>query len=181
MRSALRVVPLLVLTAVLAWKLGSTRPLAPIATAEAAPPPVNACGCYRDSAGSCYCGKKAGKCVCPGECEPKGCDEKRAKELDKEIEAEAKHAREAEKKQQAEQAEQAEKKRKAEAPPPDEDNGDDSAAAASGAKDAHATNKDDDDDDDRADKKKGKKKSKAAGKADKGGGKKDKAGSGSEG
>jgi len=51
----------------------------------------NACGCYRDSSGSCFCGKK-GKCACPGECEPKGCEEKRAKELDREIAAETKKA-----------------------------------------------------------------------------------------
>jgi hypothetical protein len=51
----------------------------------------NACGCYRDSSGSCFCGKK-GKCSCPGECEPKGCEEKRARDLDKEIAAETKKA-----------------------------------------------------------------------------------------
>jgi hypothetical protein len=51
----------------------------------------NACGCYRDSTGSCFCGKK-GKCACPGDCEPKGCEEKRARELDKEIAAETKKA-----------------------------------------------------------------------------------------
>jgi hypothetical protein len=60
------------------------------AYAEAGNKP-NACGCYRDSSGACFCGKK-GKCACPGECEPKGCEEKRAKELDKEIAAETKKA-----------------------------------------------------------------------------------------
>ena len=45
---------------------------------QAANPPVNACGCYRDSVGACFCGRK-GKCECPGDCEPKGCEEKRAK------------------------------------------------------------------------------------------------------
>jgi hypothetical protein len=59
--------------------------------AVAATPPANACGCYRDSAGSCFCGKK-GKCACPGDCEPKGCDEKRAKQLEKEIAEETKKA-----------------------------------------------------------------------------------------
>jgi hypothetical protein len=59
--------------------------------ALAATPPTNACGCYRDSAGSCFCGKK-GKCACPGDCEPKGCDEKRAKQLEKEIAEETKKA-----------------------------------------------------------------------------------------
>jgi hypothetical protein len=53
----------------------------------------NACGCYRDSSGACFCGKGSkGKCACPGECEPKGCEEKRAKELDKQIAAETKKA-----------------------------------------------------------------------------------------
>ena len=52
---------------------------------------VNACGCRKDSAGLCYCDRKA-KCGCPGECEPKGCDEKRAKQLEKEIELETKKA-----------------------------------------------------------------------------------------
>lgn len=61
------------------------------ALAIAATPPTNACGCYRDSAGSCFCGKK-GKCACPGDCEPKGCEEKRAKQLEKEIAEETKKA-----------------------------------------------------------------------------------------
>jgi hypothetical protein len=82
-----------------------------VPTAQAAKPPVNACGCYRDSAGACFCGKK-GKCECPGDCEPKGCEEKRAKEMDKEVEAETKRAREAEKKQRDEAEE---KRKKAEA------------------------------------------------------------------
>ena len=51
----------------------------------------NACGCYRDSGGSCFCTKK-GKCACPGECEPKGCEEKRAKQMQKDIAAETKKA-----------------------------------------------------------------------------------------
>lgn len=59
---------------------------------------VNACGCYQDTAGACFCGKK-GKCSCPGECEPKGCEEKRAKQMQKEIAAETKKAAEADKKQ----------------------------------------------------------------------------------
>ena len=53
----------------------------------------NACGCYRTDGGNCYCDKKA-KCGCPGECEPKGCEEKRQKEIDKEINAETKRAQE---------------------------------------------------------------------------------------
>jgi hypothetical protein len=59
---------------------------------------VNACGCYKDTAGACFCGKK-GKCACPGDCEPKGCEVKRQKEFDKEVAAEKKKAAEADKKQ----------------------------------------------------------------------------------
>jgi len=62
------------------------------ATASAAPEgSPNACGCYSDGTGACYCGKKT-KCGCPGECEPKGCEEKRQKQLEKEIAAETKKA-----------------------------------------------------------------------------------------
>jgi hypothetical protein len=162
MRSSLRLLPLLALTAALAFKLGGAGPVS--AVAEAADPQVNACGCYRDSVGSCYCGKKPGKCVCPGECEPKGCEEKRAKELDKEIEAEARRAREADKKQQEEQAE---RKRKEEAPPPDEQSADDQTGAdpATGAKEGSAAA--DDDEDAKSAKKKLKKKTKAGDKTGK--------------
>ncbi|HSZ82239.1 MAG TPA: hypothetical protein VLA14_08155 [Polyangia bacterium] len=59
---------------------------------------VNACGCYRDTAGACFCGKK-GKCACPGDCEPKGCEAKREKEIQKEVAAETKKAAAADKKQ----------------------------------------------------------------------------------
>jgi hypothetical protein len=51
----------------------------------------NKCGCYRDDGATCYCDKKA-KCGCPGECEPKGCEEARERELQKQIEAETKKA-----------------------------------------------------------------------------------------
>jgi hypothetical protein len=51
----------------------------------------NKCGCYRDDGGICYCDKKA-KCGCPGECEPKGCEEQRSRELQKQIDAETKKA-----------------------------------------------------------------------------------------
>jgi hypothetical protein len=61
---------------------------------------VNACGCYKDTAGACFCGKK-GKCACPGDCEPKGCEEKRNKEIQKEVDAETKKAHEADKKQRS--------------------------------------------------------------------------------
>jgi hypothetical protein len=69
---------------------------------------INACGCYKDTAGQCFCGKK-GKCACPGDCEPKGCEEKRAKEMQKEIAAETKKAAEADKKQRASSKEKATK------------------------------------------------------------------------
>jgi len=59
--------------------------------ADAAENAPNACGCYRDSAGGCFCAKKA-KCGCPGDCEPKGCDEKREKQLQKDIAAATKQA-----------------------------------------------------------------------------------------
>jgi hypothetical protein len=42
------------------------------------------------------CEKKA-KCGCPGECEPKGCEAERQKQLQKEIDAETKRAKEEEK------------------------------------------------------------------------------------
>ena len=64
-------------------------------TAAATPPPgstANACGCYRDDSGVCFCEKKS-KCGCEGECEPKGCDDKRAKERAKELENEVKLAK----------------------------------------------------------------------------------------
>jgi hypothetical protein len=158
MRKSLSLLPLLALIGALAFRLGSGASASTVA--EAAAPEVNACGCYRDSVGSCYCGKKPGKCVCPGECEPKGCEEKRAKELDKEIEAEARRAREADKKQQEEQAE---KRRKEEAPPPEEQSGDDQTSpdAAVGGKEGRAASDDDSDDDAKSGKKKLKKKAKA--------------------
>jgi hypothetical protein len=53
----------------------------------------NKCGCYKDDGGTCYCDKKA-KCGCPGECEPKGCEEARERELQKQIDAETKKAEE---------------------------------------------------------------------------------------
>ena len=64
---------------------------------------VNACGCYRDSQGACFCGKK-GKCACPGECEPKGCDEKRAKDIEREVASETRKAAEADRKQRSKSA-----------------------------------------------------------------------------
>jgi hypothetical protein len=63
----------------------------------------NACGCYQKFDGSCVCGRGS-KCGCPEECEPKGCEEKRQKEMDKEIQAETKKAQDNEKKRNEEAA-----------------------------------------------------------------------------
>ena len=70
------------------------------ASSDAPKHEVNACGCYKDTAGACFCGKK-GKCACPGDCEPKGCEEKRNKEIQKQVAAETKKAHEADQKQRA--------------------------------------------------------------------------------
>jgi hypothetical protein len=64
-------------------------------------PALNACGCYEDGAGQCHCVKKS-KCGCPGTCEPAGCEEKRAKELEKETKQELKRQQDEEKKRNAE-------------------------------------------------------------------------------
>ena len=60
----------------------------------------NACGCYQTDSGACICDRKA-KCGCPGSCEPQGCEERRDKALQKEIELETKKAREADKQRAA--------------------------------------------------------------------------------
>ena len=78
-----------------------------VASHDAAAAEKNKCGCYRDeSAGACYCDKKA-KCGCPGECEPKGCEEQREKQLQKEIDAETKRAAENERHKKSEKSESA--------------------------------------------------------------------------
>lgn len=162
MQSVLRLMPVLILTAVGGYELGSSGEAPVTATAEAATPVANACGCYRDSAGACYCGKKGGKCVCPGECEPQGCEEKRSKEMDKEVAAEAKRARDAEKKQTDEQAE---KDRKAALPPLDEDEGDsgnDKTESSDKKPGSDSSSARKDDDDEGAKKKSAKSKAKAA-------------------
>ena len=87
----------------------------PVPAADTGPKKeVNACGCYKDGAGACFCGKK-GACACPGECEPKGCEEKRAKEMEKEVAAETKKAAEADKKQKQKSAEAEKKQQQKEA------------------------------------------------------------------
>ena len=55
----------------------------------------DACGCYADSAGNCYCDLGA-KCGCPGLCEPRGCADERQRQLEKEIDAETRRAQQAE-------------------------------------------------------------------------------------
>ncbi|MBN2577170.1 MAG: hypothetical protein JXP73_21595 [Deltaproteobacteria bacterium] len=78
-----------------AWAKG--KKAAARATAKEAPKKLNACGCYADTSGKCICTRR-GKCGCPGECEPKGCEEKRARQMAKEIAAETKKAKEADRK-----------------------------------------------------------------------------------
>jgi hypothetical protein len=108
MRRFIQIVQIVIAAVLLAGPAAYAKPAKKKATSQAAPgKTVNACGCYADGAGRCFCGKGKGKCACPGECEPKGCEEKRAKELDKEIAAETKKAAEADKKQR-----QAEKSKK---------------------------------------------------------------------
>jgi hypothetical protein len=74
------------------------------ARTSASPPAThgkaNPCGCFKDTNGACFCGKKA-KCGCPGECEPRGCAEKHDKDIEKEIRAETKRAQDIERKQKA--------------------------------------------------------------------------------
>jgi len=61
----------------------------------------NKCGCTRnESNNTCSCAKGA-KCGCPGECEPKGCEEKREQQMKREIEAETRKAAEADRKHKA--------------------------------------------------------------------------------
>jgi hypothetical protein len=74
---------------------GAAAPRAPL-------PPglkLNACGCYRRGE-ACVCTNRNAKCDCPEDCEPIGCDEKRQKEMDREVAAEMKRAQYEEKKRQ---------------------------------------------------------------------------------
>jgi hypothetical protein len=80
---------------------------------------LNACGCYRWNE-SCVCTDRSGKCECPGECEPVGCEAKRRKQIEKEIAEEEKRIRdEAKKREEAEiarlKAEEAQREKAAEA------------------------------------------------------------------
>jgi hypothetical protein len=65
---------------------------------------VNACGCYRTQADICFCGDRNGACVCPGDCEPMACEQRRAKEIDREVAAETKKAQDEDKRRQDEAA-----------------------------------------------------------------------------
>jgi hypothetical protein len=115
MQNVLRMVPVFVMTGAVAYALGvdQTSSASAAVTHE-----VNACGCYRDASGSCYCGKRS-TCDCPGDCEPRGCEEKRAKEMDKEIQAETRRAQDAERRQQQEaEAKRRQEQQAAEAEPP---------------------------------------------------------------
>jgi hypothetical protein len=86
------------------------------ASSSKAPPGVtlNACGCYRNGE-ACMCTNKNARCECPGDCEPVGCDEKRQKEMDREVAAEVKRAEEEDKKRAAAEAEAQRKAAEAEA------------------------------------------------------------------
>jgi hypothetical protein len=77
----------------------------------------NKCGCYKDGSGTCFCDKKA-KCGCPGDCEPKGCNEQREKQIQKEIEAETRRASESDRLRRASSssAEKADRTARAEKP-----------------------------------------------------------------
>ena len=105
MRKRLQVLRPWMLTGLVACMMGGWS-----VTARGEEPKTNVCGCYQNTAGECICTRK-GKCDCPGECEPKGCDEKRQKALEKEVKEETRKAEAAEKKRQEEAAE---KQRKAE-------------------------------------------------------------------
>ena len=91
---------------------------------------TNKCGCtLNESNNTCSC-SRAAKCGCPGECEPKGCEEKREAQRKKEIDAETKKAAEADRKHKASGSET-----KTVAAKSDKDNGDNGKPApASGPK-----------------------------------------------
>jgi hypothetical protein len=99
-------------------------------SADAAP---NKCGCTRnESNNTCSCSKSA-KCGCPGDCEPKGCEEKREAQMKKEIEAETKKAAEADRKHKATAASET-KMVSTRTAKNDGDNGDNGKAAPAGQK-----------------------------------------------
>src|SRR4029079_14352779 len=89
----------------------------------------NKCGCTRnESNNTCSCSKGA-KCGCPGDCELKGCEEKREQQMKKEIDAETKKAAEADRKHKASAGSET-KTVSTRAAKGDSDNGDNGKAAA---------------------------------------------------
>jgi hypothetical protein len=106
---------------ILAWLAAGTISLGggfALRTAAAADDELNACGCRQGSSGACYCEKKS-HCGCPGECEPKGCEEKRAKQMEKEVQAETRKAEESSRRQRArEETEEEAPPRRVEHEPP---------------------------------------------------------------
>jgi hypothetical protein len=91
------------LSFVIATVLAAVLARAEVASAEER----NRCGCYRDTTGACFCEKKA-TCGCPGDCEPRGCEEKRDRELQKQIQEETKRAQAAGRKGSASKDEESE-------------------------------------------------------------------------
>lgn len=94
---------------------------------------VNACGCYRSESGGCFCGDKNAACMCPGDCEPLACEQKRAREIEREVAAETKRAQDEEKRQEEAAAAAAHHNQSSEAAPISSgdsviDEGDESAA-----------------------------------------------------
>ena len=86
---------------------GSAAPVPPGAT-------PNACGCYRKGNG-CVCTSKKGKCECPGECEPVGCEEKRNKEMEQEEADAVRRAQEDDKRREEAEAKRAQDQAKRQA------------------------------------------------------------------
>jgi hypothetical protein len=109
MKNAHRIGRLIVAALVMAWPaagaIGKEAKNKAPAAKSAAPAGVtlNACGCYRKG-NACVCTDKKAKCECPEDCEPVGCDEKRQKEMDREMAAEIKRGQEQDKKRQADEA-----------------------------------------------------------------------------
>ena len=60
---------------------------------------LNACGCY-NTGNSCVCTNRNARCDCPEDCEPVGCEQRRQKEMDREIAVETKRAQDDEKKRE---------------------------------------------------------------------------------
>ena len=96
--TSIRIGPVSIAVAAATAALAAALTLSFAGPARAAEGDLNACGCRQTGQGLCTCEKKS-KCGCPGECEPKGCEEKRAKQLEKEIQAETKKAEEASRRQ----------------------------------------------------------------------------------